>query len=758
VRTVLIICSWFCLATTWQGASGQAFQKIYTNDQAVLFYLQDLFVDANQNCFATGAKEDTTTALIAIKTDSDGVPLWSFQYHPENPPDYFQNGFSIHGLPDGGAVVAGNEDNSITTIGGILLKIAPDGLPVWGKFCPFASANGKVTANASEICYADIDRSIKRVYICKLDFDGNIQWERLLEAGNMDMYHIESLLFDEATDEIVMVLNVAKLLPNNGGFAPPNSILIRFGQYGQIKHAAFFHNVQLSSMVSMPNGRLGFRCSPSDVSWTAVGMLDASFHTVWLKKLWLPNSIVVPNDISHYLSISADKSRLYAIANTSGGEKLSVCLDTTGIIIEKHAFFSKISGETTATAAGKGFTRGSYIRQNAFAITRSDSAGITPNCTFLQPCGLLTTDTLLMPDTVSWTLITTHLLAPEPVTATAYPLHVEDDCYDPGTINAAFDVSDTVICAGGTVSVSRLAGNGALPFGISSWRLPGATPAVSNAAAIKQIRYDQAGIYKITHYFSVAGCKDSAMSTIRVLAPSEVKLGQDTTLCQGDTLLLIAGKDAKYTYAWNIGGQAPALPVWESRLYAVTVSNFAGCKRQDSIYVAFLASNSLSLGADTVFCSGASWKIQPVTPIPGGIYLWSTGETAPSLEITKSGEYSLTVHANGCTAQDTILVKTVECPECRIFIPNVFYPEGYAPNDAFGVYTDCTATFLHLRVFDRWGDLIYAGDNAGVHWDGTYKGRIMPPGVYLYTLEIGVVPANGAPTTEKRYGTVTLIR
>ena len=58
-------------------------------------------------------------------------------------------------------------------------------------------------------------------------------------------------------------------------------------------------------------------------------------------------------------------------------------------------------------------------------------------------------------------------------------------------------------------------------------------------------------------------------------------------------------------------------------------------------------------------------------------------------------------------------------------LPNVFTPNYDGKNDIFLEGFD-------LKVFSRAGELLYKGTGG---WDGTYKGKMMPQGTYLYVVE-----------------------
>jgi gliding motility-associated-like protein len=91
--------------------------------------------------------------------------------------------------------------------------------------------------------------------------------------------------------------------------------------------------------------------------------------------------------------------------------------------------------------------------------------------------------------------------------------------------------------------------------------------------------------------------------------------------------------------------------------------------------------------------------------------------------------------------------------EARLFIPDAFSPNGDGTNDTFQV--NATGIFNYsLKVYNRWGELVYESTNPETGWDGTYNGEQAPTGVYFYTL---YATGNfGKPIS--REGTVQLIR
>ncbi|MEY3368731.1 MAG: hypothetical protein RI973_1886, partial [Bacteroidota bacterium] len=73
--------------------------------------------------------------------------------------------------------------------------------------------------------------------------------------------------------------------------------------------------------------------------------------------------------------------------------------------------------------------------------------------------------------------------------------------------------------------------------------------------------------------------------------------------------------------------------------------------------------------------------------------------------------------------------------EC--FVPNIFTPNNDGTNDFFKIpCLEDTYTGNNVKIFNRWGDLLYEADNYRNNWDGRYKGNPLPPGTYFYLVQL----------------------
>lgn len=102
---------------------------------------------------------------------------------------------------------------------------------------------------------------------------------------------------------------------------------------------------------------------------------------------------------------------------------------------------------------------------------------------------------------------------------------------------------------------------------------------------------------------------------------------------------------------------------------------------------------------------------------------------------------------------------TEHCAPCKMYIPNAFSPNGDARNDAFSVYPglDCTFRSFSIKIFDRWGGLVYESESPDFAWDGRRNNEEVPAAVYIYAISYQIDSATTA-TPEQVIGDVALIR
>lgn len=160
-----------------------------------------------------------------------------------------------------------------------------------------------------------------------------------------------------------------------------------------------------------------------------------------------------------------------------------------------------------------------------------------------------------------------------------------------------------------------------------------------------------------TIWLKVYNCKYIEYDSINVFFVSPLQneiFLDDTTLCVGEVLALEVSNSDVEEVIWSTGEISSEIFIENSGVYWVSVSNQCGSE-VDSIFVDFMpVLNDFDLGPDTVLCSGNELLLNVNNPLAS--IVWSTGETASSIVVSSSGEYSVIV-SNYCGEMlDTINV------------------------------------------------------------------------------------------------------
>ncbi|MGE5356146.1 MAG: gliding motility-associated C-terminal domain-containing protein [Deltaproteobacteria bacterium] len=135
-----------------------------------------------------------------------------------------------------------------------------------------------------------------------------------------------------------------------------------------------------------------------------------------------------------------------------------------------------------------------------------------------------------------------------------------------------------------------------------------------------------------------------------------------------------------------------------------------------------------------------------------------------SVRITAEDDFSLClrmIYGNNCSVEECIEIRINK--DFDIYVPNVFTPNFDGVNDYFKIKSTngIEVSVKTMKIFDRWGEMMFQRDNFTygknddlVGWDGKFRERLAPPGVYVYYIEI--IKDSGEIT--RLMGDITLLR
>ena len=158
------------------------------------------------------------------------------------------------------------------------------------------------------------------------------------------------------------------------------------------------------------------------------------------------------------------------------------------------------------------------------------------------------------------------------------------------------------------------------------------------------------------------GCKasDSLKLTVNILPI--VELGNDTTLCEGENIILNA-YNSNASYTWNNGIVSNSINVLKAGIYNVSVSDEIGCTVLDTIEVSVRELPVVALGRDTTICEGETLTFQ--TNYPDNYTItWNTGSNEKEITINNKGLLNLKVKNEiGCLSEDDIFISQEILPD-----------------------------------------------------------------------------------------------
>ncbi|WP_343689771.1 gliding motility-associated C-terminal domain-containing protein [Chitinophaga sp.] len=137
----------------------------------------------------------------------------------------------------------------------------------------------------------------------------------------------------------------------------------------------------------------------------------------------------------------------------------------------------------------------------------------------------------------------------------------------------------------------------------------------------------------------------------------------------------------------------------------------------------------------------------------------STGTTHTVYGLTPGQPVTIQVRALGSESCETSALSNAVTGEAKnpqgnkVFVPNVFTPNGDGFNDIHYVYGNTIKSII-MTYYNQYGQLVFETRDQGRGWDGTMSGTQQPVGVYIYVLKATLQDG----TVVNRKGTVTIVR
>lgn len=251
-----------------------------------------------------------------------------------------------------------------------------------------------------------------------------------------------------------------------------------------------------------------------------------------------------------------------------------------------------------------------------------------------------------------------------PDTTTTYTVTITDSCGDTRSDSLTITVSPVSIqinpvapnlCALDTIPITVQVNGGFGPnydyFWNDGWR-----------DSTNTITPSQSGTYIVT-VEDVEGCRAADTINIQVDSLPDFDLGPDSTICDGDSIILDMGAGLNYSYNWDPTGDTTQSITVDSTIFIIaSLTDGNNCTRRDTISFNWISLPNVDLGNDTAICqgenvfldAGSGWQT----------YSWApTGDTTETIFADSSLTYSVSVtNANQCLGVDSITITVDTLP------------------------------------------------------------------------------------------------
>lgn len=172
---------------------------------------------------------------------------------------------------------------------------------------------------------------------------------------------------------------------------------------------------------------------------------------------------------------------------------------------------------------------------------------------------------------------------------------------------------------------------------------------------------------------------------------------------------------------------------------------------------------SFSVDAPLLFNSEFSFPLHNMSSPAGNTYIWDFGDNTYSYETNppphgynKPGSYLITLTARNGPCEDTTSRRVQVNPYLQLYVPNTFTPNSDGVNDFFELFGNRQdLDYLYVKIFDRIGEKVFDSYDNNFKWDGTYKGKLLQPAVFVYVIEVSGVSEDDIRLMK---GSITLLR
>jgi len=269
-----------------------------------------------------------------------------------------------------------------------------------------------------------------------------------------------------------------------------------------------------------------------------------------------------------------------------------------------------------------------------------------------------------------------------------------------------------------------------------------------------------AGIYTVT-VTDINSCPQvTATVTLNPPPPITVSFTKTDVTCNGGANgtidMTVANGEAPYTHTWSNGATTEDLTGLTVGTYTDTVTDINNCPV--TVQSVTITEPGPLTASTSQVCEEGKGHID--LTITGGITPYTISWSGPGgfssssedIDNLEPGTYTVTVKVHDTLNCDPVTaVETI--PPCDIEIPTAFTPNGNGQNDDWQIKNLELFPNCKVKVYNRWGDLVFSSKGYEKPWDGKHRltGIDLPMAVYYYVIELNVEGDDNPNDDQEQY-------
>jgi gliding motility-associated-like protein len=292
-----------------------------------------------------------------------------------------------------------------------------------------------------------------------------------------------------------------------------------------------------------------------------------------------------------------------------------------------------------------------------------------------------------------------------------------------------------------------------------SWYFgPNSIPNSAATLDVFGVQFTSSGNQEVMLIGTYEDCADTVISTVFVYGEPEINFSYlNSLLCAPATAQFVnlSQTDAPVLYTWDFGDGGTSTDFSPGHLYTsegnysvgLTMITLAGCidtlymLQQDIINIYPKPTAGFSVSPQETDICEALITFSDLSQGANSYYynFDNNGFTSSAANfshnyITSGSDYPIQIVTNQYGCKDTMILTLIIQP-ISLYIPNTFTPDEDEHNTLFKPTTDFEIFEWQLRIYNRWGELVFQSNDYSIGWDGHFGEIQCQDGIYSYDLQ-----------------------